>query len=80
MQTVLGPLDVLAFIEKGQGFEDLLPKSVEIDFFGYKVRVLTLETMLELKRDSKDPRHLRRLPLYEETVRLIREKSGADEI
>jgi len=74
LKTKYGPLDVLAFIEKGQGFEELFPKSSEIDFQGYKVLVLNLETILELKRDSKDPRDRQRLPIYEETLKLTRDK------
>jgi len=74
LKTKYGPLDVLAFIEKGQGFEELFPKSSEIDFQEYKVLVLNLETILELKRDSKDPRDRQRLPIYEETLKLTRDK------
>ena len=75
LKTKYGPLDVLAFIEKGQGFEELFPKSSEIDFQGHKVLVLNLETILELKRDSKDPRDRQRLPIYEETLKLTRDKN-----
>ena len=74
LKTRLGPLDVLAFIEKGQGYDDLLPKSIEIDFQGHKIRVLGLETIVELKRGSRDPRELQRLSVYENTLRLIRER------
>ena len=74
LKTKYGPLDVLAFIEKGLGFQELFPKSSEIDFQGYKVLVLNLETILELKRDSKDPRDRQRLPIYEETLKLTRDK------
>jgi hypothetical protein len=75
LKTKYGPLDVLAFIEKGQGFEDLFPKSSEIAFQGHKVLVLNLETILELKRNSKDPRDRQRLPIYEETLKLTRDKN-----
>jgi hypothetical protein len=76
LETKRGPLDVLAFIEKGQGFEDLITKSTEIDFHGYKVSVLNLETIVDLKRDSRDPKDRERLPVYEETLKLIRDKNG----
>jgi len=77
LKAKYGPLDVLAFIEKGHGFEELIANSTEIDFHSYKVSVLNLETILELKRDSKDPRDRQRLPIYEETLKLIRDKSGS---
>jgi hypothetical protein len=35
------------------------------------------EKDLELKRDSKDPRDRQRLSTYEETLKLIRDKSTA---
>jgi hypothetical protein len=75
LRTKYGPLDVLAFIEKGNGFEELIAHSTEIDFHRCKVSVLNLETILDLKRDSKDPRDRQRLPIYEETLKLTREKS-----
>jgi hypothetical protein len=75
LKTKYGPLDVLAFIEKGHGYEDLIANSTEIDFHGYKVSVLNLETILDLKRDSRDQKDRERLPVYEETLKLIRDKS-----
>jgi len=75
LKTRYGPLDVLAFIEKGRGFKELLPNTVEIEFQGYKVYFLSLDTILDLKRDSKDPKDRYRLPILEETLRQIREKS-----
>lgn len=80
LKTRLGPLDVLAFIEKGWGFEELSPRSTEIDFHGCKVKVLNLETILELKRETTDPRDRQRLPLYEETLRLMRRKMESDDV
>lgn len=77
LRTKYGPLDVLAFIEKGKAFEELVTKSSEIDFHGYKVSVLNLETIVELKRGSQDPRDRQRLPIYEETLKLIRDKNGS---
>ena len=74
LKTRYGPLDILAFIEKGRGFKELLPDAVEIELHGYKVYVLSLHTILELKRDSKDPKDRYRLPILEETLRQIREE------
>ena len=76
LKTCYGPLDILAFIEKGRGFKELLTDAVEIEFHGYKVCVLSLHTILELKRESKDPRDRNRLPILEETLRQIRENNN----
>ncbi len=69
--TRSGPLDVLAIIEEGKTYKDLFEHSVEIEFRGYTLRVLGLKAMIELKRDSTDPKEKQRLPLLEETLRQL---------
>jgi predicted nucleotidyltransferase len=71
--TRLGPLDVLAVIEEGKAYEDLLEHTVEIDFRGHTIRVLELKTLVELKRTSRDSRDKQRLPVLEETLRQLGE-------
>ncbi|MBC2694373.1 MAG: nucleotidyltransferase family protein [Desulfobacteraceae bacterium] len=68
LTTRFGPLDVLAVIENGRGFEELLTDTVEIEFQGFKVYVLRLETMVVLKRESKNPKDRYRLQILEETL------------
>jgi hypothetical protein len=74
LTTRFGPLDVLSVIEKGRGFEELLPHTVVIEFRGHRVYVLSLDTIVELKRGSKDPKDQYRLPILEETLRQMCEK------
>ena len=69
--TRLGPVDVLAFIEEGKVYEDLLEHTVEIPFRGHFIRVLDLKMLIELKRMSGDLKDCRRLPVLEETLRQI---------
>ena len=76
LTTCIGPLDVLAVIEKNLGFDDLLPNSVKIEFQGHKVYVLNLETIVALKRESKDPKDQYRLPILEETLHQITEENN----
>jgi len=71
--TRLGPLDVLAVIEEGKAYEDLLEHTAEIEFRGHTARVLDLKTLVELKRASTDPRDRQRLPVLEETLRQLEE-------
>jgi len=73
LNTRFGPLDVLAFIEKGLGFDELIDNTVEIEFDGHKVYVLSLETIVKLKQDSNDPKNNYRMPILEETLRQISE-------
>jgi len=75
LNTRYGPLDILAYIEKGRGFKELLTDTIEIELYGYKVYVLSLHALIELKRDSKNPTDRYRLPLLEETLRQIRENN-----
>jgi predicted nucleotidyltransferase len=72
LNTRYGPMDILAYIEKDRGFKDLLTDAVEIELHRYKVYVLSLHTLIELKRDSKDPMDQYRLPIFEETLRQSR--------
>jgi len=72
--TRLGPLDVLAVIEEGKTYEDLLEHTLEIEFRGHTIRVLDLKMLIELKRTSKDLKDKQRLPVLEETLRQLEEE------
>ncbi len=70
MVTSLGPLDVLSTIEKNMGYEELLPLTVEIEFSGKMLRVLDIESMIDLKKNATDPQEKYRLQIYKETLQL----------
>jgi len=72
--TRLGPLDVLAVIEEGKTYEDLLEYTVEIEFRGHTIRVLDLKMLIQLKRTSNNPKDKQRLPVLEETLRQLEEE------
>ena len=72
--TRLGPLDVLAVIEEGKTYEDLLEHTVEIEFRGHTIRVLDLKMLIQLKRTSNNPKDKQRLPVLEETLRQLEEE------
>ena len=71
--TRLGPLDVLAAIEGGKAYEDLLAHTIEIEFRGHRVRVLNLKSLVKYKKTSKDSKDKRRLPVLQETLRQLDE-------
>lgn len=71
--TRLGPLDVLAFIEDGRSYKDLIDHTITIEFRHHTIRVLDLETLVKLKRSSKDQRDKQRLPILEETLRQLKQ-------
>jgi predicted nucleotidyltransferase len=74
--TRLGPLDVLAVVEEGKSYDDLLNDTVEIEFRGHTLRVLDLRMLIQLKRTSTDPKDKQRLPVLMETLRQLEEKYG----
>lgn len=67
--TDLGPLDVLGAIEEGMAYDDLVPQSRSLEFSGATLRVLSLETIVRLKRLSSDNKDKLRLPVLEEALR-----------
>jgi len=75
-KTRFGPLDVLGVVEGGKTYEDLLHHSVEIEFRGRHVHVLTLEALIDLKRAAKEPGDKQRLSVLEETLRQLKGKNG----
>ena len=79
LKTRLGPLDVLAVIEGGRSYEDLLDYTVRIDFRGHTLRVLDLKMLIELKKTSTDPKDKQRLPVLKETLRQLEKGYGSEE-
>jgi hypothetical protein len=71
LATRIGPIDVLAAIEGGRSYQDLMEHTVEIDFRGHSLRVLDLKTLIEFKKTSTDPKGKQRLPVLEETLRQL---------
>ncbi len=78
LTTRLGPLDVLAVIEGGRSYEDLLDHAIEIEFRSHTLRVLDLKTLIELKKTSKDLKDKQRLPVLRETLRQLEEEYGRE--
>jgi hypothetical protein len=72
MMTDLGPLDCLGAIEEGRNYDALVPLSVVVQLDGRPLRVLGLETIVELKRKSSTPKDRLALPVLEETLKRSR--------
>lgn len=69
LMTRLGPLDVLGAIEGGRGYEELVGASVSVEVEGQAVKVASLGTLAELKRDSTSAKGRLTLAILEETLR-----------
>jgi hypothetical protein len=78
LSTRFGPLDVLAVIEEGKTYDNLLEHTVDITFRGNTIKVLDLRMIIELKRSSKEPKDKQRLPVLEETLRQLQEMAVDD--
>ena len=55
LSTCFGPLDVLSVIEEGKTYEQLIEHTVNIPFRGHTLKVLDLETMIQLKKILTSP-------------------------
>ncbi len=69
LTTLHGRLDVLGRIEGGRGYDELLPHTVESRIGAAAVRLLSLETILEIKRASSRPKDQAIVPLLEAVLR-----------
>lgn len=69
LTSVHGRLDVLGRIEGGRGYEELLPFTVGSRFGDAVVRLLSVETILEIKRASARPKDQALVPLLQAVLR-----------
>ena len=70
--TDLGPIDALGTIEEGLGYDELLPESIALTIAGHTIRVLSLETIVRLKRASTHLKDRQALPVLEAALRRSR--------
>lgn len=68
LETDAGPLDVLGIIEGDLSYEDLIDDTVELDFDGESVRVLSLSRYVEFVEQSDRPKDQGRLQVLRATL------------
>src|SRR5439155_679108 len=56
LTTTLGDLDLLGEVTGGGTYEQLLPHAQEMEIFGVKCNVVTLEKLIQLKRAAGRPK------------------------
>ena len=67
--TRYGPLDLLGTIGSNLAYEDLVPRSVELDVAeGLRIRVLDLETLIAIKEEVGGEKDLAVLPVLRRTL------------
>ena len=76
--TALGDVDLLGEVAGGGTYERLLPQTLEVEAFGVRCRVVTLELLIKLKRSAGRPKDFEALAelqlLLEEQRKLDAEK------
>lgn len=73
LQTTLGYLDLLGEVTGGGSYDDLLPFTEDVRFYGVNCRCVTLEKLILLKRAAGRPKDLEPIA---ELQALLREKKG----
>jgi predicted nucleotidyltransferase len=66
--TDFGPLDLLGTIGKGHSFEDLLKYSVELEVGDLRLRMLNLEALIRIKKETITDKDKATLPILEKTL------------
>jgi predicted nucleotidyltransferase len=75
--TRYGPLDLLGTIGNNLTYEDLVPRSVELDVAeGLRIRVLDLETLIAIKEELGGEKDLAVLPILRRTLEEKRKTAG----
>jgi len=69
LMTESGPLDVLGTIGSGRSYGDLLPLSRELAVGDFKVRVLSLAALIEIKEEIGHAKDRAVLEVLRETLR-----------
>lgn len=77
LMTRFGPLDLLGSLTGGRTYEDLLPHTTEMDVGeNVRVRVLDLETLIEVKEQTGGEKDKAALPILRALLREKRLKPG----
>ena len=63
LSTTLGDLDTLCILHDGRGYEELLPRSIEMQVDDRPLRVLDLDTLIEVKAAANRPKDRIVLPI-----------------
>lgn len=76
LQTQMGRLDVLCEIGNQQGYEELLPHSIEIQMESGRLRLLDLPTLIEIKTAAGRLKDRMVIPVLIATLEERKKRSG----
>jgi hypothetical protein len=79
LMTRYGPLDLLGTIGSNLAYEDLVPRSLELDVAeGLPIRVLDLETLIAIKEELGGEKDLAVLPTLRRTLEEKRKRRATN--
>ena len=68
LMTKAGPLDLLGTIGGGHSYNDLLKHTVELEAGGLRLRILNLEKLIEIKKETITDKDKAMLPILQRTL------------
>ncbi len=68
LMTRAGPLDLLGTIGVGHSYKDLLEHTVELEAGGLHLRILNLEKLIEIKKETITDKDKAMLPILQHTL------------
>ena len=68
LMTNAGPLDLLGTIGVGHSYKDLLEHTVELGAGGLNLRILNLEKLIEIKKETITDKDKAMLPILQQTL------------
>lgn len=68
LMTRFGPLDLLGTIGTDHGYEDLIERTTELSVGGLHLRVLNLETLIEIKEEVGHEKDKAVVPILKRTL------------
>ena len=74
MTTSLGRLDALGSIHDGRGYEELIEHTDVVDLDGVELRVIDLETLIEIKASTGRAKDRLVVPILLELARIRAEQ------
>jgi hypothetical protein len=68
LTTNHGPLDLFGKIGSGLSYKDLIQHTIEIEVSDLRVRILELETLIEVKKETANDKDRAMIPILERTL------------
>jgi predicted nucleotidyltransferase len=78
LTTKLGDIDFLGEVAGGGNYEQLLGHSEEVELYGTRCRVVTLESLIQLKRAAGRPKDLEVIAELQALLEERRKRDAAD--